>query len=368
MTETPSDVCIVLHDLRGGGAEHACLRLAQGMIDAGRRVEIALIRGESDYSGEVPKDARISVLGAHRVSAAIPALARHFRARRPRSILSALTHVNIVTILAARLAGGGARTVVSERNQISKEAARAATARQRGVYRAVPFVYRGANAIVAVSEGVAHDLRRFGRLPEARVRVIHNPVYDTRIDRLAEQGADHPWLKEGEVPFFLSVGRLSQQKGFDTLLAAFRKVREKHPARLVILGEGEDRGDLAAYAAQNGFSDDLAMPGFVGNPYPYMSRAAAYVLSSRWEGFPNALVEAMACGTTVIATNCPSGPQEILDGGRYGRLVPVDDVEALAVAMQEVLSGAIDTGVARTRARSFDLATAARRYLETLEV
>ncbi|OJU09709.1 MAG: hypothetical protein BGN85_11115 [Alphaproteobacteria bacterium 64-11] len=358
-------MAIVLHDLRGGGAERACLRLARGMARAGEVVDLILVRGEGAYLKDVPSGITVSVLEAPRVSRAIMPLAAHLRATRPRAVLSALTHMNVAAIAAVRLSGCGARIVVSERNQISAKAEVAQGWWQRSLYRAIPMVYRLADKVVAVSEGVAGDLVRFGRLPGQKVGAIHNPVFETDIGTLSRADPSHPWFAPGGPPVILGVGRLHHQKGFDILLDAFAHARAQTDCRLVILGEGEERGRLEAQANALGLAYDIDMPGFCANPFALMARAGCFVLSSRWEGFPNALVEAMACGAPVVATDCPSGPAEILGG--LTPLVPVDDPRALGDAIVATLSGRPGTERLRARAQEFSVAAATARYLAVLE-
>jgi glycosyltransferase involved in cell wall biosynthesis len=358
---------MVLHDLRGGGAERACLRLARGLVASGRQVELVLVRGEGAYLSEVPAGVRLTELNRPRVSQAIWALARHFRRTRPKVVLSALTHMNLATILAARLSGTGARVVISERNQISSKAREARGVWQRALYRAVPLVYRAADKVVAVSGGVAADLSHFGRLPGSKIRVINNPVFDPDIISLSQQPPPHRWFEPDGPPIILAAGRLHRQKGFDVLLRAFAIARAEQDCRLVILGEGPERAALAAQAQQSGLGYDIDLPGFCKNPFALMARAGVFVLSSRWEGFPNALVEAMACGAPVIATNCPSGPHEILDGGKIAPLVPVDDADALGRALLGALASRPDTAMSRDRAHLFSVSAAAGRYLDALE-
>ena len=358
-------IAMVLHDLRGGGAERACLRLAQGMVEAGRPVELILVQGAGAYLSDVPPGVRLTVLDLPRVSRAGTALARHFRRTRPAAVLSALTHMNIVTIMAARLSGLPLQVVVSERNQISCKAREARGAWQRALYRAVPLAYRAADRVVAVSGGVAGDLARFGRLPDRKIRVIHNPVFDPAIEARAAEAPQHPWFTADGPPIVLACGRLHRQKGFDVLLKAFARARAQLECRLVILGEGGERQHLKEQADRIGLAYDIDMPGFCANPFALMARAGAFVLSSRWEGFPNVLVEAMACGAPVIATDCPSGPREILDG--IAPLVPVDDDAALGAALIAALRRRPDTAATRLRAQRFSIAAAAKQYLEALE-
>jgi len=360
-------IAIVLHDLRGGGAERACLRLARGMVASGRQVELVLVRGEGAYLSQIPPGVGVTVLDRPRVSQAIWALAAHFRRTRPASILSALTHMNLATILAARLSGIRARVVISERNQISAKAHDAKGPWQRALYRAVPFIYRAADHVVAVSGGVAQDLSHFGHLPGGKIRVIHNPVFDPDIALLSQEPPAHSWFEPKGPPIILAAGRLHRQKGFDVLLEAFAIARAEVDCRLVILGEGPERAALMAQAERSGLAYDIDMPGFCENPFALMARAGAFVLSSRWEGFPNALVEAMACGAPVIATDCPSGPQEILQDGDIAPLVPVDDAKALGHTILATLLAPPDTNRSRMRAHAFSVTAAAHQYLDALE-
>lgn len=359
-------IAIVLHDLRGGGAERACLRLAGGMAAAGRAVDLVLVKAEGAYLKDVPSGVNLTVLDRPRVWRAIPALAAHIRQTRPEAVLSALTHMNIATLAAAALARTGARVVVSERNQISEKAREAKGAWKRTLYRAAPLAYRAANRVVAVSGGVADDLARFAGLSEARIRVIHNPVFSGEVDILAAQAPDHPWFTQEGPPIVLAAGRLHRQKGFDTLIRAFAMARAEIDCRLVILGEGGERELLERQAEHTGLAYDIDLPGFVANPFALMARAGAFVLSSRWEGFPNALIEAMACGAPVIATDCPSGPREIMEGG-IAPLVPVDDAPALAWALIATLRRRPDTAVTQARAREFSIPAAVDRYLQVLD-
>ncbi len=359
-------IAMVLHDLRGGGAERACLRLAGGMAAAGRAVNLILVKGQGAYLNDVPGGVNLTVLDCPRVWRAIPALAAHFRRTRPQAVLSALTHMNVATLAAATLCGTGVRVVVSERNQISAKAHEAKGAWQRALYRATPLAYRAADRVVAVSGGVAGDLAQFARLAQERIRVIHNPVFSDDIEALAAREPEHPWFLRSNPPIVLAVGRLHRQKGFDTLIRAFAISRAQVDCRLVILGEGGERGLLQRQVERSGLSYDIDLPGFCANPFALMARAGAFVLSSRWEGFPNALIEAMACGAPVIATDCPSGPNEILQDA-IAPLVPVDDAAALAEALVATLRRRPDTLATRARAREFSVPAAVERYLQVLE-
>jgi glycosyltransferase involved in cell wall biosynthesis len=188
-----------------------------------------------------------------------------------------------------------------------------------------------------VSRGAADDLARTSGLPRDRVEVVYNPVITPTMLALARQAPDHPWFAPGQPPVIVGAGRLTRQKDFFTLLRAFAEVRRRRPARLIILGEGEDRSALQALADDLGVADEVALPGFQENALAYMAGSAVFALSSAWEGLPTVLIEALAAGARVVSTDCPSGPREILQDGRLGALVPVGDAVALAAAILEAL-------------------------------
>jgi glycosyltransferase involved in cell wall biosynthesis len=358
------DIAIVLHDLRGGGAERAMLRLAGGFAASGRQVDLVTFTARGEYLSEVPDTVRLVDLEARRALDALPKLRRRLRADRPGVVLSALTHVNIITLLAARTAGTGAPVFVSERNQASQKAANGRRRRSDFAYSAIPMVYPWARGVIAVSQGVADDLVRFGRLPAHKVHVAHNPVFNAALAARAQEAPSHPWALDGGAPVILAVGRLAPQKDYPTLLKAFAQLRARRPCRLLILGEGDERARLEALARELGLSPDhVALPGFIANPLPMMAHCAVFAMSSRFEGFPNVMAEALACGAPVASTDCDSGPSEILEGGRYGLLSPVGDAAALAVSLEALLADPPPKSRQRARGATFSVEAATERYL-----
>jgi glycosyltransferase involved in cell wall biosynthesis len=198
-------------------------------------------------------------------------------------------------------------------------------------------MYSKLDALITVSNGVQLDLVTLVKLDRKKLHVVYNPVVGEQLLYKARMPVEDPWLRKDGIPVILGVGRLIKAKDFPTLLRAFALVRQERRARLLILGEGEDRPGLEVLVRELGLQNDVSFPGFMENPYSYMAKADVFVLSSRWEGLPTVLVEAMACGTPVVATDCPSGPHEILEGGRWGKLVPVGDARAMADAIQATL-------------------------------
>lgn len=356
-------IAIFVPSLRGGGAERVMVTLANGFAQRGYAVDLVLAKAEGPYLGDVAENVRVVDLRAARVATSLPGLVRYLRRERPVAMLSALSHANVIAVLARRLAGVPVRLVVSERNNFSLSKANARSWRGRMMGHCVRLAYPHADTVVAISQGVADDLTQYA--PLQAIDVVYNPVDTRYVKRLSRAEPDHPWLCHGHVPVVLGVGRLTPQKGFPTLIRAFARLRETHDARLIILGEGELRPQLESLVCQLGLHEVVSLPGFKRNPYGFMRRADLFVLSSAWEGFGNVLVEAMACGTPVVSTNCPSGPAEILEGGRWGRLVPVGDEVALAEAMAATLDQTEHPDVA-ARAADFSVDRAVEGYLRVM--
>ena len=335
MTTEPAGkerLAFFLPGLYGGGAERIMLNLASGIASRGYPMDLVLARAEGSFLDEVPNSVRLIDLKATRVLSSTPALVHYLRHERPAALLSIL-HANITALWARPLAGTPLRVILAEHNTLSSVVRGGTDPRWHLYPKLARWFYPWADGIIAVSEGVAVDLAELTRIPRERIQVIYNPIISPVLFEKSMETLDHPWFKSGEPPVLLAVGRLTKQKAFDVLIRAFIEVRKNRPARLMILGEGEERTTLEGLIREYNLEKDIILPGFIPNPYPYMAHAAAFVLSSRWEGLPTVLVEAMALGARIISTDCPSGPREILLDGKYGQLVPVEDPFALASAI-----------------------------------
>jgi glycosyltransferase involved in cell wall biosynthesis len=295
---------------------------------------------------------------------------RYLRHERPQVLLSAMTDLNLVALWARRLARVHTELVISEHITLS-QSVQAGANRRKWRHRFLPPLvartYPWAEAIIAVSAGVADDLSTVAEIPRERILTIYNPVVTPDLAEKSRASRDHPWFAPGSPPVLLAVGRLAGQKDFPTLLRAFARVRALRPARLVVLGEGKERTKLEALALELAVAGDVALPGFVLNPFPYMRRAAALVLSSVYEGLPGVLIEALACGCPVVSTDCPSGPAEILDRGAYGKLVPVGDDARLSAAILATLDAPPDRNRLRQRAALFSEDDKVNQYLQMLQ-
>ncbi len=359
--DLPLRVAFYMHDLSGGGVERMRLALIEAL--AARGVEVNLVLGARTGSllPLVPCGLKVIELGADRTLAAIPRLARFLCESRPDILVSSLNHNNIAAMAARILSGCSSRLIICQHNALSGEQALG------WKYRLVPVFYRllhrSANAVVAVSNGVANELCCCGGIPRAKISVIYNPVIGTGFDEACQCEPPHPWLLNKTSPVFVFVGRLTAQKDPFTLLKAMELLLVSGKARLIMVGEGEDEAALRRYAVQRRIAEAVAFVGFQMNPLPWIKHADALISSSRYEGFGNSIVEALGCGTQVIATDCPYGPAEVLLEGALGALVPIGDAEALAGAMARLPNVQVPSDMLRARAASFSAASCAEAHL-----
>ena len=350
-----------------GGVERMLINLLQGFVALGRSVDLVVTRADSPHLAHLPAGVELARLRARHALLAVPELARYLRARRPAALLAAKDRAGRAAVLARALSGVDTRLVLRLGTNLSTAMA-GRGAIERGLrYWPIRRLYPAIDRIVAVSEGVAEDTARVARLPRSRIQVIRNPVVTPGLARQAAEPCPHPWLEPGQPPVVMGAGRLQRQKDFPTLIHAFGRLRAERDCRLMILGEGSARPRLESLVAELGLSASVALPGFQPNPYAYLARAALFVLSSAWEGSPNVLTEALALGIPAVSTDCPSGPSEILDGGRHGPLVPVGDVAALAAAMLETLDRPPPAAMLREAVAEYDWLRSARAYLESLD-
>jgi glycosyltransferase involved in cell wall biosynthesis len=360
-------IALFTRDLAGGGVGRVIVNLSKGFAERGHAVDVVLARRRGPYLAQLAPGIRVIDFGVSRTLWCVPGLARYLRRERPRALIACTEGANVVALWAKRLAGGVPRVLISTHTNVSENARQARQARGRWLPYFVHGFYHWADEVVAVSEGVAADLAETAGLDRRRIRVIYNPVDTSSIMECARETLAHPWFDRDQPPVILSMGRLTRQKDYPTLIRAFAAVRTRRPARLMILGEGEEGARLEALARELGCMADVCMPGFVTNPYPFIAAARAFVLSSAWEGFGNVLIEALAVGTPVIATDCPWGPAEVLEHGRHGRLVPVGDVDALAQAIEDVLEAPPAAQVGPARATQFAIDRIAAEYLRAID-
>lgn len=355
-------ILLVNQGLTGGGAELAMLRLAEYFVSQGYPTRIAVLKRKGVLTGQLPKGVDVDEIGGGRITC-IFRLASYLRRHRTDAVISFMTYTNVVAILAQILSLSLKRIVVTEHNAYSKSI-HIRSGFVKLTYFAVPIVYRWAKAVICVSRGVADDLAATAKLPRKLLPTIYNPVVtDAMLERSREE-ADHPWLRDRSGPVVLAAGRLERQKDYPTLFRAIGLLQPRLGCRLIVLGDGERREELQAVIESLGLADAIDLAGFQANAVSFMRRADVFVLSSAWEGFSLVLVEAMAVGCPVVSTDAPHGPREVLQDGRWGKLVPVGDHAALAAAIEATLRDPGNAAGRQAWARTFTVEACAERYLE----
>lgn len=327
--------------------------IANGMAARGMEVELVLARAAGPYLDEVEAAVTVIDLATGSVSRAVPSLARHLRRARPDVLLTTLPHTSFAAVVARFLSFTATPVVVREANTPVTDVSVWPDANTRRAHRLAPLTYRAADGVIAVADGVKDALVSVLGVPERKIATLYNPVVTPQMSRLAAEDPGHPWLAGDGPPVVLGVGSLTPRKDFPTLLRAFARSSNVE-SRLIILGEGPERATLESLAKELGISDRVRLPGFVANPFAYMARANVYVLSSTLEGLPGSLVQALACGCPSVATDCPSGPREILRDGEVGPLVPIGDHEAMATAIDQVLADPLPAEDLRAAVQRYD--------------
>ncbi|MFH1523482.1 MAG: glycosyltransferase [Chloroflexota bacterium] len=367
MANHTNTIALFTQSMTGGGAERVVANLAQSLVQRGLPVHLLLARAHGQMLVDLPPELRIVDFGQNHVICTLPYLLSYVRTERPGILISFLTHANLVALWAVHLSHTQTKVIISDHIVISRHAEATPGVKEYLLPRLAHIFYRRANAILAVSQGVADDLVNNIGVPRNKTHVIYNPIVTPALLEKMQVVPSHPWFVPGTPPVVLAVGRLTAQKDYPALLRAFARARQEREMHLLILGEGEKRFELESAVRSLGLENDVQMPGFVSNPYMYMARASVFVLSSAWEGFSNVIAEALICGTPVVSTDCPSGPAEILKNGKYGKLVPVGDSETMARAILATLDSIPDRRLLQQRAQAFNLETVTSQYIDLFE-
>jgi glycosyltransferase involved in cell wall biosynthesis len=356
-------ICIFPDRLDNGGVGRYAINLAEALIDQGAQVDLFVTAATGELFSQRPTDARLFIGGGSTKKSVLP-FYHYLRRERPELLITANAYIDILGVVARSLAQ------VSTQQAITIHTARSADdmagkLRLKQIYEVLcRWFYPQANHVVAVSEAVAQDSRAYFKL--SNVKVIYNPVVTPSLYIKSAGQPQHPFFQNKTAPVLLAIGRLTPQKDFATLLRAFADIRKQQTVKLLILGEGEDRAMLEALAKKLNITQDLSMPGFVDNPYPSIKEADILISSSAWEGLPTVLIEALALGTPVVATDCPGGSHEILQGGLYGALVEMKNPTALADAVINTLASPLNPTKLKERGQVFSMEASALHYLELL--
>lgn len=348
------------------GVDRAARHLIPALARRGYRVDLLKVRRHGPNLPEIPEGVRVVDLGSRHTLACLPAVARYLRRHRPAAMLSDKDRVNRVALFARAWTRVPTRLVLRSGTTISIDLA-TRSALERWVQRtSMGRLYPFADQVIVASAGVADDMAAYTGLARERIRPVPPPVVPASLLEAELPKPDHPWLGADGIPLILSAGELCGRKDFETLIRAFARLRAERPCRLMILGRGGARDRLLVLARDLGVGEEVALPGYVENPYAYMAHADLFAFTSRWEGLGFVLIEALAVGTPVVSTDCPSGPSEILEGGRYGALVPVGDDAALAEAMAATLASPLPASQLKEAARRYEIEASTDAYLDAM--
>ena len=365
-------IALVVPHLARGGAERSVLNLARGLVERGYRVDLLLLKKINILEAEIHPEVRWFVLERERTHSLrdrihlvrrfgfrilrglrryllndARSLAAYIEEEQPDCIIPSLPGAKSATLLALCFTARKPVVIPTMRNVVMNTS--------RKFHTLYSILFPVADRVVTVSDGVADSLVLKLGIPRKKISRIYNPIVTSTIAERARTVPDHPWMTDEGPPIILSAGRLARAKDFPTLLRAFRQVSRNREVRLMILGEGSWRRRLEKMIRKMDMETIVSLPGWVSNPYAFMSRASVFVLSSKFEGLPGVLIQALACGCPCVSTNCPAGPSEILDSGRFGPLVPVGNDSALAAAMERVLDSPPDKETLLARAQEFSL-------------
>ena len=359
-------ITLILPDLIAGGAQRIVLNLAKGFIENNYQVDLILLTNKGNFFDKIPDKVKLLRLGnsldlPNFVSLPLSGyrLIRYLRTNSPDILISSLTGTNLFTLAFKMLSATKIPLLVIEHSVLENV--------KRGFVKLmIKFCYPLANKIICVSQGIQSDLQSLG-IAKKYLITINNPIDIDYIRHQSTIDCAHPWLRDKSTPVVIAVGRLVEAKGFDLLLQAFTQVIAKTPSRLIILGEGPLHESLVDLAKRLNISQYVDFVGYVDNPFNYIKLSDIFVLSSKWEGFVGVLLEAMALGTSVVATNCRASPSEILKNGQIGKLVPVNDPDLLADAIVTTLANPQSSSELMARASEFEIDKITNKYIDLIK-
>ena len=364
--KTPQRIAFFLSTSGHSGVDRVAKHLLPALARRGYQVDLLKVRRHGPELGDTDPRIRILDLGHRQTYACLPNLVRYLRRERPAVLLSDKDRVNRTALLARGLAGVDTRLVVRSGTTLSLDLASRGMLERWLQRLSVGRLYPFADQIIVPSAGAADDMARYTGLARERICVVPSPVVPESLFDADVPPPQHPWFHDPDSPLILGAGELGSRKDFETLLRGFARLRAQRRCRLMIIGRGRGRDRLLTLAAELGVADDFDLPGFIPEPYPYLANADLFAFTSRWEGLGFVLIEALALGTPVVSTDCPSGPNEILQGGRYGRLIPVGDDAALAQAMAATLEAPPPASQLKEAARPYAIEAAADAYLSVM--
>lgn len=356
-------ILFFLPSLEAGGAQRVVLNLASAFAEKKCEVILVVAIPRGNLLNSVPDNVKLIHLNLRRSFLAISPLIKIIKSERPDIIYSRMNYANIIMAIASKLAFTKAKFIATIANTLTQEQF-GNKIEEKGMFALEKLCYKRADIVIANSKDTYDDLIREKIVKPEKLKIIYNPVIDFNSMQVKiDEPILHPWLKNKTSLVLIAVGRLYHQKNFAFLIRCFAEVKKHSNAKLIIVGEGQLRAELEALVAEYNLQDDVSMPGF-DNPYPYYKYADLFVLTSLWEGFGNVIVEALACGCPVVASNCPGGPKEILEWGKYGTLVDGYDEVQFAEAILAELERKRSKELLISRAGNFTIDKIVKQYEE----
>ena len=357
-------VCLYFPSYGDGGVEKMTVNLAHGLSDAGIKVDFIVPQQTAPYLSGLEQKVKFITPPSNK-SQHLSWLVRYLISSHPDVLMSLKQDASINAIKAKKRCRAETKIVVRTGTALLSRFALRGTIFLKRWYksRKLKHYYQQADGHITVAQGSRKELHELIQIPEDAIIVIKNPVITPSLLKLQHETIDHPWFASSSDPLIMGMGGFRTQKDFSTLIRAFARLRKSRPCRLILAGKGRQEKRLVRLCQELGIENDVLFPGFIDNPYPWLKRADLFVLSSLWEGSPNVLTEALALGTPVVATDCQSGPGEILQDGKYGELVPLGDPQAMCEAMARTLDKPLGSEQLAEAARDYTLQASTRSYI-----
>lgn len=365
-------ISLFIPDFEEGGAQKMMINLAGALVqNANIYVDLVVACSNGSFKNLVSKDVNIIQLECSRTFQAIPKLARYIKTVKPDVLVSALYHANVVTLMAKLLTTSQnkhTKFIITERNHLSTKIKNSSSIKDKILLRAIKILYPKADALIAISKGVMKDVLSLCPSVENKTSYIYNPVITSSFEQeINTSSVSELLVPNSKLPIIIASGRLVEQKDYPTMLRAIALVIKEKPVNLVILGKGPLHDELTSLTKELSISEHVFFKGFVKNPLAYMKQADMFLMTSGWEGFGNVLVEALYCGLPIVATDCPSGPAEIIANGRYGNLTKIGDEHKISQAILDTLEHPMPREKQRQRAMEFTAEAISKQYLQRIK-
>lgn len=363
---TAKHVALYTFSLDGGGAERVYLQLATNLIEKGFKVDLVLVSAKGTYLQYLPSEVRVIDLKCRHAITSLFSLVIYLIKNKPSVLLSTQHYPNAIALLASKISLFKGKTIIRQANMLMPFLENKSGFVEKTMHWLLMRLSKQASEVITLNKTMADEFHQLTRMSKSKIHIINNPVNYKSIKLNSKLPVNHRWLQESEnIPVIIAVGRFYEQKNFKFLINSFAELLKKRVVRLIIIGDGPLRPDFEVLVNKLAIDEFVDMPGFQENPYAYMSKASVFVLSSSWEGFPNVLVEAMACNTPVIATDCPGACAEILENGKWGELVTVDNIHELVRALENVLTRHKHPNV-QLRIQDFEINKIVEKYIKVM--